>query len=197
MTHTRSFMRGGWLGHLPVRRAFVAASIALLALVSSGCGYRLVGQASNLPEDIGNVYVETLENKTQRSQVEQILTQAIIEEMVTRKRFNLVNDEDDADAVLRGSVVTFAVRPVTFDNNGLADNFEITITADMKFQRVPAAGQLAEDAEVVWSNARYLFRQDYAVEGGGFDFFDRENLAIEETAERFAEVLIVDLLEGF
>lgn len=190
-------MRGGWLGHLSVCRTLAAVSIAFLALVSSGCGYRLVGQASNLPEDIDSVYVETLENKTQRSQVEQILTQAIIEEMVTRKRFNLVNDEGDADAVLRGSVVSFAVRPITFDNNGLADNFEITITADMKFQRVPAAGQLAEDAEVVWSNARYLFRQDYAVEGGGFDFFDRENLAIEETAERFAEVLLVDLLEGF
>lgn len=171
--------------------------LAALALTVAGCGYNLVGRASNIPEDIRTVHVETLENGTPRTQVEQILTQAIIDEMVTRRRFNVVNEAADADAVLRGTVVGFSVRPLTFDPNGLADNFEISITADMTFQRVPSGGQRAEDAEVIWRNARYLFRQDYPLEQAGVDYFDRENLAIEETSVRFAQTLVTDLLEGF
>lgn len=180
-----------------LRRGAAWPLLLVSLVVSTGCGYNLVGRASNIPEDIRSVYVRTLENSTQRTQVEQILTQAIIDELVTRRRFEVVNEEAGADAVLRGTVVEFRVRPLTFDSSGLADNFEITITADMAFQRTPTGGQRAEDAEVVWSNSRYLFRQDYPLDQAGVNYFDRENLAIEETSERFAETLVTDLLEGF
>ncbi len=170
--------------------------LATAGFVLVGCGYGLVGRVSNIPEDIKNVYVETLKNETQRSQLEQILTEAIIEEMVTRRRFEIVNSAADADAVLRGSVKRFSLRPITFNNNGLVDNFEIEVSADMDFRRVPAAGQRPEDAEVVWRNSRYLFRSDYPVESGS-DYLDRENIAIMETSGRFAQTLITDLLEGF
>ncbi|MEM8934638.1 MAG: LptE family protein, partial [Acidobacteriota bacterium] len=110
------------------------------AVLLSGCGYTLVGQASNLPEDVKTVYVEPLENKTSRQQVEQILTQAILDELVTRRRFDVVNDAASADAILRGAVSAFGVRPLTFDDDGLADSFEITIDADMRFERPPRGG---------------------------------------------------------
>ena len=64
------------------------AALALAAL--AGCGYALVGRGSNLPEDVREVYIAPLENRTQRSQVEQVLTRAIADEMVTRRRFAVV-----------------------------------------------------------------------------------------------------------
>ncbi len=181
------------------RRIYVSLArnlllVGLAALLLAGCGYTLVGRASNIPEDIQNVYVEPLENATPRPQVEQILTQAISDELLTRRRFSVVNSAAEANALLRGTVLTFNVRPVTFDDDGLANNFEISITADMKFQRPPAGTE--EEGEIIWSNSRYLFRQDYPLEEGS-DYFDRENLAIEETAVRFAETMVTDLLEGF
>lgn len=171
-------------------RAVSTAAVLLLA----GCGYALVGRGSNLPEDIDAVYVEPLVNQTARPQVEQILTSALTDELVTRRRFALV-DREEADAVLRGTVSGFTVRPVGFGPDGLASDFEIAITADMIFHRVPTADD--EEGEVIWQNSRYVFRQDYPLEEGGGDYFDRENLAIEETAEEFAETLVTDLLEGF
>ena len=171
----------------------IAAALAALAV--AGCGYSLAGKASNIPEDIREVYVEPLENATSRSQVDQILTQAILDELVTRRRFSLVNQQAEADAILRGEVLEFSVRPLAFDSDGLANNFEITIAADMKFQRVPSG--LDDEGEVVWSNARYVFREDYPLEDDGASYFDRENLAIEETSVRFAETMVTDLLEGF
>ncbi|MEO1086710.1 MAG: LPS assembly lipoprotein LptE [Acidobacteriota bacterium] len=177
---------------------FRGLGVALLAiaLFAQGCGYALVGRASNIPDDIRKIYVEPLVNQTQRQQVEQLLTQAIVDELVTRRRFEVINDLADADAILRGKVLQVAIRPVTFDTAGLADNFEIAINADMRFERPPTGGDV--DPEVIWKNARYVFRQDYPLENAGaLSFFDRENLAIEETSERFAETLVTDLLEGF
>ena len=179
------------------KRPFALASILVVAggLALTGCGYRLVGRASNIPDDVQRVYIETLDNATPRPQVEQILTRALTEELVARPRLDVVNSIAEADAVLKGTVMTFSVRPVTFDQDGLADNFEIIITADMRFERRQRPGE--EEPEVIWKNSRYLFRQDYPVEEAGIDYFDRENLAIEETSERFAETMVTDLLEGF
>lgn len=165
------------------------------ACVLTGCGYNLVGRASNIPQDIEVVYIEPLVNSTQRVQVEQILTQAIVDELVTRRRFTVANGVSEADAILRGSVTTFDVRPVTFDADGLADNFEISITADMRFERPPKLGD--DEGEVIWANARYLFRQDYPLDPDETGYFDRENIAITETSAQFAETMVTDLLEGF
>lgn len=167
----------------------LAAAVAL-----AGCGYALVGRGLNIPEDIKKIYVQPLENSTSRSQVEQILTRAISDELLTRRRFETVNSAAEADAVLSGNVLTFVVRPVTFDQDGLADSFEVSISADMKFQRPPSGG---EEGEVIWSNSRYVFRQDYPLEEEETAYFDRENIAIQSTSERFAATLVTDLLEGF
>lgn len=176
-------------------RTLAGAAIAVAAILFSGCGYTLAGRGNNIPADIKKVFLASLINETSRSQVEQILTRAISEELVTRQRFEVVNSSADADAVLKGKVLDFSVIPVTFDENGLADNFEITISADMVFQRVPGAD--GKEGEVIWKNSRYLFRQDYPLEEADTAFFDRENLAIEETSGRFAETMVTDLLEGF
>ena len=178
-----------------MRPLVAPATLALLFLLVAGCGYSLAGKATNIPADIQEIYVEPLENQTSRSQVEQILTEAIIEEMVTRS-FVVVSSLEEADAVLRGKVLELSVRPVSFDaESGLADNFKISITADVTFQRPPTP--TGEDGEVVWSNSRYVFQQDYPLEDEGANYFDREILAIEETSVRFAETMVTDLLEGF
>jgi hypothetical protein len=172
-----------------------AMSVLFLGLLLTGCGYALVGRASNLPEDVRRVHVEPLVSSTARPQVEQILTNAISDELLTRRRFEVVNDSEEADAILRGTVLSFTVRPLGFDAQGLAQNLEIKIEADMKFQRRP--GPTGEEGEVIWANSRYVFREDYPLEEEGVAYFDRENIAIEEASERFAETLLTDLLEGF
>ncbi|HYH45830.1 MAG TPA: hypothetical protein VEG34_09095, partial [Thermoanaerobaculia bacterium] len=91
------------------------AGLLALLLLLTGCGYALVGRGSNLPPDIQEVYLRPLENRTPRTQVEQFLTRAIADEMVTRQRFSLVSSLEGADAELSGAVVSFNVTPVTFD----------------------------------------------------------------------------------
>lgn len=178
---------------IKVLRVLTAAASVATVLLLSGCGYALVGRGSNIPEDVQAVYLEALTNRTPRAEVEQFLTQAIADELVTRQRFTLVTGTDDADAVLRGIVTNFQVIPLTFDADGRAEEYEISVTADMSFERVSNE----PEPEVLWANQRYLFRDTYELEADADSFFDRENLAILETAERFAETMVSDLLEGF
>ncbi len=167
-----------------------AAALLLAVAALGGCGYGLVGRTSSLPEDIENVYVEPLGNRTTRSQVDVLLTQAIGDEFVKRRRFNLVSERRSADAVLRGIVTGFVERPVTFGGEGRGQEYEIQITADMQFAR-PGAN------EAIWERAGYIFRETYEIDISAADYFDRSDQAIEEVAESFAQVIVIDLLEGF
>ena len=175
-------------------RRFIFASLLVAAAVSLlGCGYALVGRASTLPADIREVYVVPLENRTTRVQLEQFLTSALTDELVTRRRFAIVRSLAEADAQLDGAVTQFRVTPVTFNNDGRATEYEITIVAAMKFERTGAA----DDTPPVWENDRYLFRETYEIDESAEDFFDRENEAIIKASQRFAESMVADLLEGF
>jgi outer membrane lipopolysaccharide assembly protein LptE/RlpB len=161
-----------------------------LVTVIAGCGYALVGRGSNIPPDVKNVFLQPLENRTQRSQVEQALTRAIADELVTRQRFAVVGSADQADAVISGSVVGFLATPVSFDGTGRATEYEISITAQIAFVR---SGQ----DKPIWASDRYNFRETYPIEATEAEYFDREDEAIEEAAKRFAETMVSDLLEGF
>jgi hypothetical protein len=51
--------------------------------------------------------------------------------------------------------------------------------------------------QVLWQNDRYVYKESYEVEQDKQSYFDREKLAIQEAAGRFARTVVIDLLEGF
>lgn len=173
-----------------LRTGLLLGAIVSLSMAAIGCGYALVGRGSNIPEDVRVIYLSPLENNTRRAQVEQILLQAIADEVVLRGRFDLSTAEEGADAVLDGSITGFLVTPVRFDADGLAEEYEISISATMEFHRTPGG-------EILWRNPNYIFRENYVLTEEQTSFFDREILAIEAVAELFAKTLLTDLMEGF
>jgi outer membrane lipopolysaccharide assembly protein LptE/RlpB len=173
------------------RRNLLLGPLAALLLALAGCGYALVGRGSNIPADVRSVYLQPLVNRTQRSQVEQALTRAIADELVTRQRFAVVGSETDANAEIQGAVTGFGVTPVTFDDEGRATAYEISITAQITFKRVGTEGA------VLWKSDRYTFRENYPVNPSATEYFDLEDQAIETASKRFAETLVTNLLEGF
>jgi outer membrane lipopolysaccharide assembly protein LptE/RlpB len=170
------------------------ACLLLVLPALTGCGYSLVGRGTSLPEDIHTIYVQTLANRTARAQVDQILTQAIIDEFVTRRRFEIVRSGSEADAVMSGTVMAFNVRPVTFaregNTSGRATEYEIIITANMEFRRT-------DTGDILWHQSSYQFRESYQVDVSEVNYYNRENEALEKVAGKFAESLIIDVLEGF
>jgi outer membrane lipopolysaccharide assembly protein LptE/RlpB len=165
----------------------------LLFLIGSvmGCGYTLVGRGSVLPEHIRSIQVPTFVNRTTRVELEQRLTQAVADELVSRGNLRLVSSEPQADAVLRGAIDGFGITPVAFNEQGRATRYQISVSASIEL-----IDRRNEDA-VLWKNEHYRYTENYAVEAGSLDAFDQETRAIREIAVRFAESIVTSILEGF
>lgn len=165
--------------------------LACLLITLAGCGYGLIGRTSNLPEDIENIFVEPLQNRTTRQQVELYMTEAIVNELVTRRRFTILSSATSADAVLRGALTAYTVRPVEFGEDGRATSYNVSIRADMEFKR-------RGSDEVIWAQSQYVFRSDFELEiDDQGTVFDTEDANAQMIARQFAQSLITDLLEGF
>jgi outer membrane lipopolysaccharide assembly protein LptE/RlpB len=164
--------------------------LAACWLLIGGCGYNLVGRGSVLDPSIRTINIPTLVNRTTRVEIEQRLTQAIAQEFVSRGRMTIMSDPKDAQAILRGSIDTFNLTPVGFDQ-GRATQYQISITANIEL-----LDHRNED-KVLWKNDQYRFVENYQVTPDSTNAFDQESRAIQEIAVRFAESLVANLLEGF
>ena len=171
-------------------RGFLAGLIVLVAVLTAGCGYALVGQGSSLPENIRVVEFTTLENRTQRVGLEQRLSAEITRELVSRGRFRVQATEPGADAVLTGAVLGFNLYPVSFDSQGIATNYQVQITARVALTAIPGG-------EAIWENPAFTFRGNYEFNATAATYVDRENDAIDRVADQFAQSLVTSMLEGF
>jgi hypothetical protein len=51
--------------------------------------------------------------------------------------------------------------------------------------------------KVIWKNDQYRFAENYQIDVASTNAFDQETRAITAIAQRFAETLVTNLLEGF
>ena len=164
--------------------------LLLVLFLAGGCGYALVGRSNFLDPAIRTIEVPAFVNRTTRVELEQRVTQAVGQELVSRGRLRLVNDSREAHVVLRGAIDSFNIFPIAFDQ-GRATRYQISITA-----KIELLDHRNED-KVLWKNDQYRFTENYEVNLGETDAFDQETRAIQEIAVRFAEGLVTNLLEGF
>ena len=168
--------------------------VAVLLLVAelSGCGYHLVGTTSFLPEEIETLHVENFENQTRWVDMDQRLMEALTLEWVRRRRLRLVDNRENADVVLSGTIQRLAVIPVSYDEQGRANEYQMSLQA-----MVQLADIRGDEPEVLWEDRAFSRRTSYRVDPNAIDFFDRQNLAMDELSSEFASALVTAVLEGF
>ncbi len=164
---------------------------AIVVLLLAGCGYALVGHSNFLDPKIRTIQVPSFINRTTRVELEQRVTQAVAEEFVTRGRLKLVTQPNDADVIMRGSIDSFGIFPIAFNNQGRATQYQVAITAKIELL------DHRNDDKVLWKNDQYRFTENYQVDITSTDAFDQETRAIQDIAQRFSETLVTNLLEGF
>ena len=164
--------------------------LVLAPLLLAACGYALVGRSNFLDPSIRTIEVPAFVNKTTRVELEQRVTQAVAQEFVSRGRLALVTDSKEAHVILRGSIDSFGIFPIAFDQ-GRATRYQVSVTARIELL------DHRNDDKVLWKNDQYRFSENYEVNIASTDAFDQETRAIQEIAVRFAEGLVTNLLEGF
>lgn len=83
--------------------------ILVFSFFCSSCGYSFRSRSNPwASKGIKKVYVRTLTNNTLNAGVEVAFTSALVKEVARGGRFKLVGNESDADAVIYGTVDSFA-----------------------------------------------------------------------------------------
>src|ERR1700737_710154 len=127
----------------------------LSLLLLAGCGYALVGRGNSLDPKIHTVKVPAFVKRPPPVGLEQLVTQSVADEMVARGRLKLVSNPNEADAILRGSIDSFGIFPIAFNQQGRATQYQISITA-----KIELLDHRSED-KVLWKNDQYRFAENY------------------------------------
>jgi len=167
--------------------------LAMLLILTSGfieC-YRPVGRGDWLPRHIRTIGIPPFQNQTQRFKVEQRFTSAMTDEVLRRARaLTVIPTEENADAVLYGTIRNYNLRPVLLDDFGRARLFEVTITVGLTVRDQTRN-------RIIFDNQNYVFRGEYEISGDSRTFFSEEGPAVERLARDFSRAVLTTLLEGF
>lgn len=104
-----------------------AVSVLLFALLFAGCAYYSTSATGG---GIRTVAVPLVDNESLEAGIQQALTDSLIQGFVTNGALHVV-DEDQADAVLRGTVLEVREDPFTYGNQ--ADQYQISVFLKVVF----------------------------------------------------------------
>jgi hypothetical protein len=170
-------------------RRLVALGALLAAALASGCGYRIVGLGGQLPGGVTRVEVPVFENRTSRTDIGRVMTEAFIRQLQGAAQLRVVQGEE-AQAVIRGLITGYKREPITFDAKETPLENRLTIAMDVSL--VPRGG-----SRPLFSEKAVSVRYDYQIQTD-LQVNDRlEDQALLEASKLMSQKLVSLMLEGF
>ena len=163
-----------------------------VAVVLTGCGYHTVGAAAHVPAGVRTLAVPIFVSKVQAFNTETAFTRAVVRELNTRTAYKVMTSSDgsDTDAVLRGTIVTETVAPLTYDSaSGQTSSYLVSVTA-----RVQLVGR---DGTVLYTNDGFAWREQYQSTQDFSGFVQEDGAAVRRMGHDFAQALVSDMMESF
>ena len=169
------------------RREWLArATAAGAALVAGGCGYSL---RSSLPPGIKTIHVPVLENRTQEPGIEDFITQALTQAVVTSGRVRMTGAAA-ADAILSGQIVEYSLIALSFDRTANVTQYRLRLGLALTLRDV-------KKNTVIWKQDRIEERADFPVAGQVTTTLARENDAVRRAAVEVSRAIVSFAFEGF
>ncbi len=176
-----------------MRRGGTAVLLAL-ALAAPGCGYALVGKGITSDPSIKRLGVPLFKDRTGKAGLDQKITARVIEELLKRGRFTVVQETTGVDAIVEGEITSYTTTPVGFTTTGAtptqASRYAINVTAKVVYRKI---GQ----KEPIWQSEMFSYRDEYDMGEDPGTFFDREDQTIDRIAQAFGKNLVAAMLEAF
>lgn len=166
------------------------APVALLASVL-GCGYHISGHADLLPKNIKTIAVPAFGNVTTRYKLADRLSGAVTREFLSRTRYRIVADPNQADAVLHGALSNYTSYPTVFDPaTGRASG--VLMVATLSVRLVNRA-----TGEEIFSRPSMEVRERYEIAIDPRAYFEESDTAVERMSRDVARSIVSAVLEKF
>jgi outer membrane lipopolysaccharide assembly protein LptE/RlpB len=165
--------------------------LCIALALSSGCGYHVAGKADLMPKNVKTIAILPFASATPRYKLARLLPADISQEFITRTKYNIVADPNQADAVLKGTLANFAVFQVISDPaTGRATGAEIVVTIQYALTE-------RSTGKVLYNQPSQEFRQRYEISTDPQTYFDESGTAIERVAVDVARTIVTGILEKF
>ena len=181
-----------------VRTIRLATGLAMGLALLTGCGYHQLGSATHIPGGVQTIAVPIFATRVQGFRPEVYFTQAVVRELNLATRYrvqtavagNADTSTADADAVLRGTILSEAVTPLTYDSSsGQTSSYLVTITASVRL--------VARDGTVLYRNDAFNWREQYQSTQDLSGSIQEDTPAVRRLARAFAQALVSDMQESF
>jgi outer membrane lipopolysaccharide assembly protein LptE/RlpB len=127
-----------WARRLPA--VFIGVSVLWAA---AGCGYQLAGQSALLSQDIRRIYVEPFTSRTRDVGLDQELTSALRSEFYRRGQLKVVDQLDQADAIVSGVIRSLDSHVASVNRKDEVLQWESVMVLDVSLRR-------REPNEMLW-----------------------------------------------
>ena len=166
--------------------AIIAAAAALVS-----CGYHVGGKADLVPKGVQTIAIPSFSTFTTRYRLVDVLPEQIGREFVARTQFRVVNNPNDADAVLNGSINQVTTAPAVFDPaSGKATSIQVYVLLTINLVE-RATGR------VLFSRANLGFRQNYEAAVDPHQYFDESGPALDRLSRDVARDVVSAIIENF
>jgi outer membrane lipopolysaccharide assembly protein LptE/RlpB len=166
-------------------------AVLALLLGATGCGYHAVGSATHVPANVRTLAVPIFVSKVQGYKTETVFTEAVVRELNTRTKYRVMTSGGaDADATLRGTILTQTIAPLTYDStSGQTSSYLVTVTAQVVLT--------AHDGKVLYRNDAFSWREQYQSTQDLSGFIQEDGAAVRRMAHDFGQAVVSDMLESF
>jgi outer membrane lipopolysaccharide assembly protein LptE/RlpB len=168
-----------------------AVLAVLFACTLAGCGYHTASHAAILPQNVHTIAIPGFLSQTPTFRIEQVMTDAVVREFNTRTQFHVIHQANsDADAVLKGTVLSISTTPLAYDSQtGRVASALVTVSLQVSLTD--------RQGKVLFQNPSYLFHEQYELSRDLPTFFEEDSPAVDRLSRDFARTLVANILEAY
>ncbi|MCZ2152466.1 MAG: LPS assembly lipoprotein LptE [Bryobacterales bacterium] len=165
----------------------IAASVALF----TGCGYHVAGRGDKLPPNIRTIAVPAFDNLTTRYRLTEWMPEALTREFASRTRYQIEAEPAQADAVLRGAILSQQVSPLIFDpSSGRASMVQLFVRMQIRLED-------RHTGKILYRNDQMEYRARYEIAVDQRAYFDESDAALERLSVDVARTVVSRIVEDF
>jgi hypothetical protein len=162
-----------------------------LVLLNASCGYHVSGKADLMPKSIHTIAVPAFGNATTRYKLSDRLSAALTREFISRTRYRIVADPNQAEAILSGAVINFFTYPTVFDPaTSRASGVQAVVILQVTLTD-------RSNNAVLFNRPSFEFRERYEISLDPRAYFEESDPAMDRLSRDVARSLVSAVLENF
>ncbi len=166
--------------------------LAILCLTTlSSCGYHVAGKGELIPATVKTIAIPAWGNVTTRYKLTDHIPEALSREFLTRTRYKVITDVNQADMVLRGAVIRYSAFATVVDRDtGRATVVELHLLLQVSLTE-RATGK------VLFTRPSFEVRERYEISGDPKQYFDESDAALDRASQEAARNVVSSILNNF